>query len=338
MENLQNIISKLEQQNKNNEDKCLDLKNLTFVSESGVSRLEDSDNLSYYFKRDIKKPKNPKATHALRQYCKIIGVPFSFFHKNSSEMKNRIAMTWLNSLKAEKSTVLVKLRRSLNDYIIRAVLPVEFSNISNLDVLKLISEAIGDDFHVLFSIGDEQDDLVLNIRFISKETFDVVDEKFSYGFSVIASELGASSMFIDTFLYHNESDAALIANYGQEPFFSCNYDQIQPDDLKALFPSLIKRLKEQLPQIKEFIQSAKDADTETKDDIYTILKDLRLKKGLSERFHALLSQEISNDNDIRNRWDIANRMGVIAKEFDIMKRMKIETVVGNIMGLNFAKT
>lgn len=337
MSDVQELILKLENQSKSNEDKCLDLKQLTFVSEKGEMRLEADGGPHYYFKRDPKNPKAAKIAHAIKQYCKLIGIPFSFFHKNSEDMKNRMATTWLNSLKSEKATVLAKLRRVGNDYIIRALLPVEFSNISNLDVMRLVSETVGDGFKIEFSIGDEQDDLILHIRFVSKDVFEISGEKCSYGFSVIASELGAAPLSVDTFLYRNESESALIASYGNESFFSCDYDQIQPNDLKSLFPALIERLKSQLPQIKELIQSAKEFDSDTKEDVYALLRDLRLKKGLSDRFHSLLSQEICDDNDVRNKWDVSGKMAIVAKEFEVTKRLKVEKAAGEMVRLCFEK-
>lgn len=335
---MQEIMLKLKDQTKSCEDKCLDMKNLTFVCEKGEMRLQSTEPFTrYYFKRDPKNPRDPKITHAVRQYCKIIGVPFSFFQKNPEEMKNRMVITWLNSLKSEKATVLAKLRRAGTDYIIRALLPVEYSNISNVEVMDQISAVVGEDFRVEFVIGDERDDLILHIRFISKNTFEISGEKCSYGFSVVMSELGASPLLVDTFLYKEELGTALLASYGAEPFFSCDYDQIQPNDLKSLFPGLIERLKEQLPQIREVVQTAKETDADHKEDITPILKDLRLQRGLSDKFHTRLGQEVLEDEDVRNKWDVANKMSIIAKDFDVSKRMKIEKAAGNLIGLNFAK-
>ena len=239
-------------------------------------------------------------------------------------------------MKPEKAQVLTKLRKAEDGYIIRAILPVEFTNISNADALSALAETIEDDFTMEFAIGDERDDLILHVRLLSNETFDVCGEQCSNGFSIIVSELGASPISIETMLHRVSSKASMIASYGGEGYFTSNYEGMQATDLKDLFPKLVNNLKSQLPELKERIQSAKETVTK-KEDIKELLKQLRLRKGLSEKFHTLLFQELENDSSVANRWDLVNKMSVLAKDFEVAARLKVEKAAGELIGLWFEK-
>jgi hypothetical protein len=335
MNELQALIERLKGNNKGCEDKCIDLQTLKFEAKESEMRLYDQST-TYWFKSDPKNPNDPKVIHGARQFTKLAGVPYSFFAKNPEHMKNQIISCWLPTLKPEKAQVLAKLRKAEDGYVIRAVLPVEFTNISNVDALSALTDAIGNDFTMEFAIGDERDDLILHVRLISNETFDACGEKCSTGFSIVVSELGASPISIETMLYRVSSKASIIASYGTEGYFTSNYEGIQSNDLKDLFPKLINNLKNQLPELKEKIQDAKDKVTK-KEDIKELFKILRLRKGLSDKFHTLLFQEIENDSSVSNRWDFVNKMVILAKDFDVVSRLKIEKSAGEIIGLGFEK-
>ena len=335
MGELQSLIGKLKEHNKSCEDKCLDLKTLKFEAKESEMRLYD-ESKSYYFKNDPKNPKDPKVIHAKKQFSKLLGVPYSFLAKNPDYMKIQMASCWIPTLKPEQAQVLAKLRASKDSCVIRALLPVEFTNISNADIMEMVCEATGDGFRVEFCIGDERDDLIIHARFISKTVFEACGESCSVGFSVIASELGASPLSVDTMLFRNTSKASMIASYSGESFFENKYEGIQPDDLKSLFPQLVNRLKTQLPELKDKIQSAKET-VEKKEDIRKLLEQLRLKRGLSDKFHTLMYQELEKDGTVHNRWDFVNKMAVLAKDFEVVARLRIEKAAGELVGLIFEK-
>lgn len=332
---VEELLNKLQSYDKGCEDKCLDLQTLQFDAESGNARLFNKFN-SYYFKSNPENPRNPKIVYAAKQFCKLIGVPFSFFYKNPKYMKEKMVECWLSGLKSEKSLIMAKLRKRVNDYVIRALLPVEFTCISNSEIIDIIAKTIGEDFIINFVIGDERDDPILYIRFLSKEKFNAFGEECCCGFSIMVSELGACPICIDTLLYRNFSRSSLIASYMGKSFFSHDYSDIQADDLKVLFPQLINHLRDQMPVFRDKIQEAKEFITE-KENMKQLLLDIRLKKGLTDRFHTLLQLELQKDEDIKNRWDFSNKMSIVAKEFDISKRLKIERVAGSLIGLNFEK-
>jgi len=333
---LESLIGRLKGYTEGCENKILDFQGLKFEAVEGEMRLYNEFH-GYYFKRDPKNPKDPKIVHAMKQFCTMMKVPHPFFIKNPDHMKNQIVSCWLPTLKPEQAVILAKLRGTpdKNKDVIRAILPVESANISNAEAMEMVAEAVGDSFKVEFIIGGDRDDLILHVRFLSSDVFEVNGEQCTTGFSVITSELGAAPITVETFLYRVPSKAALLATYSGESFFESNYQGIQPADLKKLFPDLIARLKEQLWHLKTQIHQNMEAVTK-KDDIKELLRGLRLRKGLNDKFHTLLFQELEA-NPVTSRWEFVNRMAILAKDFDVTFRLKIERAAGELAGLLFDK-
>jgi len=333
---LQTLIQRLKDNVLGCEDKCVNLGMLKFEARDGAMRLF-SELTSYYFKTDAKNPRDPKVVHAAKQFCGLMNVPHPFFAKNPDHMKNQIVSTWLPALTPEKAIILAKIRKGKGDScLLRAVLPVEFANIPNADIMSMVAEVVGDNFRVEFIIGDAQDDLLLHVRFVSNEIFDVCGESCSVGFSVIVSELGAAPISVETLLFRNGSKASMIATYGGEPFFESNYEGIQPSTLRELFPRLMLQLTDQLSTLKDRIYAAKGKVTK-EEDIQALMKKLRLRKGLNEKFHTLLFQEIKS-NPVQNRWEFVNRMAILAKDFPSELRVRIEKAAGELLDLVFEKS
>jgi len=333
---LKALIGRLEDYRKGCEDKCIDLSTLKFEAKEGEMRLYN-ETRSYYFKNDPKNPKDPRVVHAAKQFCTLMGMPHPFFAKNPEYMKNQLVSAWLPTLKPEKAVIQAKLRgtKDKNKDVIRAILPVEHTNIPNSEVMSMVADAAGDQFRVEFAIGDGRDDLILHVRLVSTEEFDVYGEKCSTGFSVMASELGACPISVETLLFRSASKGAMLATYSGEAFFESNYEGMQPTTLRELFPRLISRLTEQLGDLKARIHDARLKVTE-KEDVNELMRGLRLRKGLSDKFHTLLFQEVEK-NPVENRWDFANRMAILAKDFESVSRVKIEKAAGELVGLIFDK-
>jgi hypothetical protein len=336
MDDINALIGRLKSLAEGCEDKFIDLKTLQFEINEGEMKLFDPYH-SYYFKYDPKNPRDPKVIHAVTQFCKIQRIPYSFFAKNPEHMKKSLTTCWLPTLKPEKSMILAKLRKTKeSSHIIRALLPIEYTNISNAEVMECLAKVAGEKYRLDFVIGDERDDLILHSRLISTEEFDVCGEKCTVGFSVICSDLGASPLMVETLLYRVSSKVSFLVTYSTESFFSFEYEKIQKNELQNLFPPLIQHLKTSLIDIKTKIQSAREV-VEKKENIYELLRGLRLNKGLNEKFHTLIFQEIEKDDSVKTRWDFVNKMSIVAKDFSVDKRLKIERAAGNLLGLTFTK-
>jgi hypothetical protein len=254
-------------------------------------------------------------------------------------MRSNLVDCWLPALKVEKTSVLGKIRKTKEEkiYTIRALLPVEHTNISNLEIIEAVSNEVVNSYNIDFVFGDDIDDLVLHVRFISKNEFDVCGQRCAVGFSVICSELGAAPLSVETFLYRPDFKTAFLSTYSDESFFSFNYEKIQKTDLQSLFKPLIVHLNDETVNIKNRIQEAWES-SQKKEEIKDLLRSVKLMKGLSEKFHTMLFQEIEKDDTVKTKWDFINKMSFVAKNFDITQRLKIERAAGKLLGLVFFKS
>ncbi len=76
---------------------------------------------------------------------------------------------------------------------------------------------------------------------------------------------------------------------------------------------------------------------EKKENKYEILRNLKLNKSLNEKFHTLMFQEIEKDDSVKNLWDFVNKMSILAKDFPVDRRLKIERAAGSLLELIFQK-
>lgn len=96
-------------------DLFVDLKTATFHADENDMYLE-MDTSYYpkrlYFKSSDTDKKDVKVIHAHKQFCKLLGVPHSFFAKNRPTLKENIVRTWKSGQEdAKKTQVTVRIRR-----------------------------------------------------------------------------------------------------------------------------------------------------------------------------------------------------------------------------------
>ena len=63
----------------------------------------------------------------------------------------------------------------------------------------------------------------------------------------------------------------------------------------------------------------------------------KILEGLNEKFHTLLFQEIGSDSEVRTLWDLSNKVALVAKNFDVVNRVRAERVAGDLVRLAFAE-
>jgi len=351
------LAGRLETWNGSCRDLFLDLRTITFTATDEDMFIECNDKDYYpkplYFKTDPQKPKDPKTVQAQKQFCKQIGIPHSFFMNNRPQLKMDIVKTWQAGLGADKDKGrgIVRFRESPDYCVLRAIVPETYALIQNYEIIRTINDTfikvdgfrtINDTFikvdgsnpNVLeFAYGDERDDLTLHARYLSGQKFQILDSDVCVGFSVIASELGASPLIVEALLHHIQSRTAFIASYGAESFLTAKYEGIQPQEIKELFPKLIERITQEIPEMKARIENLRGTiDPEETCEI------IASWKGLPSKFQRALFHEVSTcPDDMKTMWDFARHMSLIAKDFDSLKRLQIERAAGQYLNLMFSK-
>lgn len=336
------LAKRLQMWNKSCRDLFVDLRMFDFNADDEEMCLISQDKEYFdrplYFKVNPENPRDPKVLLAQKQFCKFVGVPHGFFMNNRPALRNEIVKTWQAGLDTDdkKARCIARIRESKDYCVIRALLPEANNLLQNHELMSLIEECSKQStatFFLEFSTGDTRDDLILHARFLSDQSFNVADTECRLGFSVTASELGASPLVIDTLLHHTESKTAYVASYGSEPFFSSKYEGIQAHEIKDMLPNMIERLLNEGPEMKDRIES-EFRQVEPHEECIKI----NTWGGVSRKFKRSLFHEASaQEDDMRTSWDFARHMCLIAKDFNSQKRLDIERMAGYYLNLAFGK-
>jgi hypothetical protein len=291
-----------------------------------------------YFKVDPDKPKDPKIIHATKQLCKVIGIPYNFFVTCRPSLKMNIIRTWQAGLAEsdKKSQNIFKIRESPGCTIIRGIIPISKTMIPLNELVRVIMESTEEPIKIEGVYGDEKDDLILNARFLFKKQYDF-KTPIKLGFILTASELDACPLTIDVMLYNNVSKTCCIPLYGGDPFFKSDYKNLQASNITDLIPVMINRLNEEIPEIlKRLNEKEENVSSTFNPDLEAL--DICQTKGLTAKIKTAIYHQIAECcDDIKSPWDVARHVGLVAKDFDALKRLKIERAIGKYLNLYFGK-
>jgi len=336
------LRDRLKSHNNRCRDLLIDLRTFKFHASDEDMFLEPEDRLFYnkdlYFKHDPQNRNAPEVIHAQKQFCKFIGVPYSFFKNNRPSLKMNIVRTWQAGLSADETKVqcIVRVRESDDYATVRAMVPVKANPILNHELIEMVAQDTS--LEMEFASGDERDDLTLHARFLLPECFDIGSGKYSVGFSLLASELGATPLALEVLLYERVSKTSYVASYGAEPYFRSKYEGIQPGDIKDLLPKMLERVKEETQDMLSAIRKRLDETSAVYMPADECAKINRMK-GLNAKFkRALYHEVVECGNDITTPLDFARHMCLVAKDFDPMKRLDIERAAGLYLNLTFGKS
>jgi len=324
-------------------DLLVDLRTITYEVVDEDTFIEFRDKNYYasrlYFKTDPQNPKDEKVIHATRQLCKIIGIPYTFFASCRPTLKMNIFKTWQSGLSDDikKAQNILKIRESKDCTIIRAITPTTKSFIPLHQLIQIIKDSLTVPFKLDSAYGDEKDDLILHARFLFEKEY-TFNGPVCLGFSVTASELDGSKLYIDVLLYNKILKTYCAASYGGEAFFKSDYIGLQPSSFKDILPLMLARLEEEIPEIFSrlekkqafFAQSAFCPDVEA--------IEICKAKGLNTKIKKAIYHQVSECvEDIKSPWDLAMHVGLVAKDFDALKRLQIEKAIGVYLNLFFSE-
>jgi len=338
-EKLGPVAKRLEHWNKSCRDVFIDLRTVKFGADDEDMYLDFEDKSIYakriYFKHNPDDPKDSRILHPQKQFCKILGVPHKYFMDSRPSMKKnmvKLHQAAFNADNGEDAQYMARVRESEEHAVLRALLPMNHSLIQNHELLNIVNESAQPEF-IDFVNGDQRDDLIMHARCIFSEEYEVLETPVRVGFSLVASELGASPMTVEVLIYDMLSKVSYIASYGGESFFKSDYKGIQPSDIKDMFPLLLSRVRDEVTEMLNNISySQKDIRPE---DVAAMVSGW---KGLPPKFKKSLFHEACEcGDDMGTILDFARHMSLIAKDYDWKKRIHIEKAAGRLLNLFFAK-
>lgn len=321
-------------------DVFVDLRTVGFGSDDGGMYLtlpEGSSLRRLDFKRDPSNPKDPKIVHAQKQLCKMLGVPHTFFMSNRPIMRESIFKSWQSGLETDdkKARCVARIKEGSDVSMIRAILPERAVPPRAADVVVAIAESFGSSARLLFSHGDDCDDLVLHARFVFDDKVPFDGGEMLMGFDLVFSELGAHPMTVDSLVHDVTHAVSYIASYGGEPYFSSKYEGLQPKEVSEMLPGLLTRMRAEAQEFGVALKSASE------NGVYSIRQDcvsITRARGINGGMRKAVFHEATQSNDISSRLDLARHVAQVAKDFDSLKGLALERAAGHYINLCFARS
>jgi len=335
------VIARLKQWNDRCRDMFVDLKHIEFKAVDNDMYIKTgSFDKPIFFKHNPEDPKNPKDIHAIKQFCKFLKVPYNFFIANSSLFREKIVDTWKAALRVKEDSgkCIFRIREAQDNATMRAMLEQTEVPLSNHEIVSLVSESIKEPFHIEFVCGDAKDDLLLHVRFILDKEYDLtIDKKIQIGFSLVCSELGSCPLTVDILLHEKKSATSYISFYGKGSFLKVDYKNMQANNLRSAFPKIVEHItadaSDMLDRVRYKISDEKDfiADLECE----RFIRDYKLSPKYKL---ALFNQVYASKDEVKNPYDFARQASLVAKDYDTVKRIKIERSIGQYLNLTFSNS
>ena len=333
---MKELLKKLEKNNEGCSDITLDLRYLKFSCDDEVSQITDTLSSKVYLFPRYTNYKDKESTWAIRQLCAFLGIPFEFLSENRPVVRESTINSWIEAVAPKGGTesyLLFKIKETQDIKVIRAILPVRTSTISYYDIVKslmIYPESIPG--NIRYVQGENQDSSTFVAKFMYEDSS--LDPEYRPGIFISASDVSRSDMVIDFYIDHVASNTGIVSQYGNKPFATISFSDIQPQDAIDVLNTMTTRLKEEYPK---FLESLKNSSTSFPgaERSCSIISKL---KGIPRKFSKLLELErISCEEDMSTMRDFLRHCGFVSKSFKYPERLKIERAIGYYSGIAYIK-
>jgi hypothetical protein len=324
------LISALENASKSTFSTADDLKGYEYVRESEYGQLRrDGQSLQL-------------SELALRQLCRHIHVPYSTFKGASTKLANDMFQEFVGAKKDEERQRKFCLRKAGNTQILRGLLPIEYTDTRNVDLLRPFVDQSG--FVVQHAPWmDKADEPFITTRLIHKDlmlqtkTSEGKEETLYLGMELSSSELGEGPMMVGIVLFRPVCSNGAISLYGSYPYFYYDYGgTLQISDFSQVTATVQRRLEADVPLFWGRVQEAMDTPwklTDTEEALSRMQANGRLNKGVSVKVARYLEQ-----NPPTSQWDFVNAITNQAQTYRGVLRQRYELAAARTMNLVFDRS
>jgi hypothetical protein len=126
--------------------------------------------------------------------------------------------------------------------------------------------------------------------------------------------------------------------YGGDSYFKSDYKGLQSNSLKEMLPLMLSRLENETPEILSRLDQKQRRYTNSIFCAESDAMEICTAKGLTSKIKKAIYHQVSECIDeILTPWDLATHVGLVAKDFDAITRIKIEKAIGIYLNLFFSE-
>lgn len=273
---------------------------------------------------------------SVRQLCRMASIPLTFFKKSTPELAKESFEEWVPQMKTP--TVKLAIRTyGKNKEVIRGILPIDYPEIRNSEVLQSI-QTCGFPFVVEYAKWlDEVDAPYTRTRFVMEDvSFPLsTGDDLYVGVDVICSELGASPLIVNILLFRHVCRNGAIAVFDQKPYFYYSYTPTISVDIYGVLAAVRERILDDRDKIFE-VASRSMKLTLTTDQAKLIVAEMVkgdvINKGIGIKANVQIDKTGASTG-----WDMVNALTASARSFRDLLRVKYESAAGALLGLTFSR-
>lgn len=275
-----------------------------------------------------------------RQLCKLSGIPFGVWLKSSEKLAGDMLGEFLPLVKDPQRKLMV--RTYGNKSVLRGLLPIDYPDIHNSDILKGVGDAAAASKNELVVVHanwlDETNTPLFRTRFVMKDlTFHVpeIKEDLYVGLDCLSSEVGGGPLSINILLYRPICTNGMIQVFDNRSYFHYNYDTKMSVQVGDVLNASLDRVNSDMALVHDAVTGAiskKITLAQAKTLLTDMSKENQLNKGVSLK--AIGEMEKSG---VDSMWDVANAVTSVARSYRDQLRLRYEVAGGALMGLRFKR-
>lgn len=270
--------------------------------------------------------------HALSQLASRLGIPSQYAKKCFEENPELLAVQtnyWITNMKEEDKAKEWFLRAKGDD--LRAVLSDRYTQLDN----KFVFEALGNSLSGGSIVDVKNFDLnskYLNLRMVFPDLTanigtSIKKDDVMVGVHITNSEVGSSSLRIDSCLYRLVCENGMIARVGGDSLMQQRHVHLTNSEMENRVADAIgKALKTGDDLIESF---ARTREIKVNDPI-KVLENLAKQQKYSQAFTDELKSSFNSEPG-KTAFEVVNAFTHASKSLPFERRLEVETFAGNLM-------
>jgi hypothetical protein len=289
-----------------------------------------------HFRINPHDPDDDLATHAHKQLCRVVGVPYKFFKDNRPSMRETIVNTWLTGLVpgAEDSLRMFRVRNCREYTVVRAIIPHNMVDYPNYRaVSSLIKD--GRDFGMVMasSVGDEMDALATEVAVKIGDPIEWGGRLYRMGMVMTISDLATEPIVVEGKIIADGDSEAFTVSFDYEHMLELPYTAMSHGDIDKVLSGLSKQLMDLRPMLVDHMMQAHSMEfrglEESTEMVCSTIKSASVVKKIRREFLRTDAHE-----QYGTALDFARGLASLAKSYSGKPRNLLEKTAGSFLGLD----
>lgn len=206
----------------------------------------------------------------VKQLCKLIGVTTAFYDRNPDKLSEEVFKTHIDKLDEKKLEVEILFKEEGPLKIVRGLIPQDYYQLTNLELLNLVVEYFDDQAHDVFFIeGSSPYTSSARFAVMSTQETELNETVYNFGVMVRSSEVGDGDLEMTPILLDREERQFIPLLLNGSTYFKAKYIN---------------------PKNGTLVEPVRKALTDISNAMNTVLPDLRTNLHVEQTFEDMVEK------------------------------------------------